>query len=314
MNETKQTLVCIMGRSGSGKSTFAKHLVDIGVAIDFPSYTTRAPREGEVDGKDHIFITDEKADKLLKNEGDVLAFYQRGGIRYFTLKSSLPKTNKPIVYVINPNAFMELKDKFKDDKSMNIIGIYFELSLDAQLQNLKNRNDVQADIDKRLSEEDEEFSKFVNNGITSHAYSSNKKNAFEIVNAYNENVDVFLEDSTKYFYSILIAHGLYQIPQPDQLYKNEYCEEKSWEEFRDTGLLFLVNQFLHAFGWAITLQSERDENKNIVVKRAFPARVKFRGFDRANSDKGYFRVSKYMRDYGSEIYSETYDSVNEEKK
>ena len=29
-------------------------------------------------------------------------------------------------------------------------------------------------------------------------------------------------------------------------------KEKSWQEFRDTGLVVIINQILHIFGWAIT--------------------------------------------------------------
>lgn len=32
--------------------------------------------------------------------------------------------------------------------------------------------------------------------------------------------------------------------------------KKSWSEFRETGLLLLVNTILHAFGWAIVFGFE----------------------------------------------------------
>nr|DAJ71352.1 MAG TPA: hypothetical protein [Caudoviricetes sp.] len=49
--------------------------------------------------------------------------------------------------------------------------------------------------------------------------------------------------------------------------------EKSWDEFRNTGLVQITNQFLHIFGWALTYAKDGDE------LRVFPARVRYRGFD-----------------------------------
>jgi len=51
-------------------------------------------------------------------------------------------------------------------------------------------------------------------------------------------------------------------------------KEKSWTEFRDTGLVVFINQLLHIFGWAIVFEM----NDNGDINRVFPARVKFRGF------------------------------------
>ena len=49
--------------------------------------------------------------------------------------------------------------------------------------------------------------------------------------------------------------------------------EKSWEEFRDSGLLWFINTILHAFGWAIVVEMDKGE-----IIRCYPARVKFRVF------------------------------------
>lgn len=76
--------------------------------------------------------------------------------------------------------------------------------------------------------------------------------------------------------------------------------EKSWKEFQDTGLLFYINQILHVFGWAICL----DVNDEGDVTRAFPSRVKFRGFGAESIDRGYTRVTKYMKENVDELLKE----------
>ena len=53
-------LFVISGPSGAGKGTICKRLlktIDISLSI---SMTTRAPRPGEVDGKDYYFVTVEE--------------------------------------------------------------------------------------------------------------------------------------------------------------------------------------------------------------------------------------------------------------
>lgn len=59
---TKGRLIIISGPSGAGKSTVVRRLLD---ECELPltlsvSATTRAPRAGEVEGKDYFFISDEE--------------------------------------------------------------------------------------------------------------------------------------------------------------------------------------------------------------------------------------------------------------
>lgn len=82
---------------------------------------------------------------------------------------------------------------------------------------------------------------------------------------------------------------------------DELFKEKSWEEFRNTGLPIIVNQFLHAFGWAIAF--EIDEDKKVAI--AFPARVKYRGFGEEIQDEAYKKVAKYLSENSSDLLSDT---------
>lgn len=77
-------------------------------------------------------------------------------------------------------------------------------------------------------------------------------------------------------------------------------KEKSWKEFKDTGMLWLINTTLHVFGWTITY--ELDEAGNIV--RVYPARCKFRGFSEDVNTERYKEVSKYMLDNAEELFKE----------
>jgi len=73
--------------------------------------------------------------------------------------------------------------------------------------------------------------------------------------------------------------------------RSEMVTRKTWEEFRESGLLWWLNMILHTFGWAICLEIEDD-----VVIGAYPARVKFRGFSEDINSGGYEKVTKYLKD------------------
>jgi hypothetical protein len=77
-------------------------------------------------------------------------------------------------------------------------------------------------------------------------------------------------------------------------------EEKNWNEFRDTGLIWFINTTLHMFGWALVM--EVDENNNVT--RVYPARVKFRGFSEKINTGGYQKVSKYLKENIEELEKE----------
>lgn len=70
MNDKKGKLIVVSGFSGAGKGTLIRRLLkdhdDYRLSV---SVTTRAPREGEVNGKDYFFITMEEFESLSKGDG-----------------------------------------------------------------------------------------------------------------------------------------------------------------------------------------------------------------------------------------------------
>lgn len=65
------------------------------------------------------------------------------------------------------------------------------------------------------------------------------------------------------------------------------------KEFRDSGVLWYINQQLHLLGMAITWNPDTDEIN--------PAIVKFRGFSQNINDDGYKKLNKYLKDNISEL-------------
>lgn len=78
-------------------------------------------------------------------------------------------------------------------------------------------------------------------------------------------------------------------------------EQKTWKEFRDSGLLWWINMLLHTFGWAIVFSVEEDG----TITNVYPARVKFRGFDEKSNTEGYIKVSKYLTQESEKLLKES---------
>lgn len=77
-------------------------------------------------------------------------------------------------------------------------------------------------------------------------------------------------------------------------------DKKTWEEFRQCGLIWFVNVILHTFGWALVL----DIDDNGEINNCYPARVKFRGFDVDTNTKGYIAISKYLKNNINDLTDE----------
>lgn len=78
--------------------------------------------------------------------------------------------------------------------------------------------------------------------------------------------------------------------------------EKSWEEFRDSGFLWLANRALHLFGWAIVYTVD---DQTGAVTGVYPARVRFRGFEAEAEARGFQRVAEFAAQHAAELLAET---------
>lgn len=78
-------------------------------------------------------------------------------------------------------------------------------------------------------------------------------------------------------------------------------KEKSWDEFRESGIFWWMNTLLHTFGWAIITEYDK-ETKEFI--RAYPARVQFRGFDENSNTEGYKKLSKFIKENAEELEKE----------
>lgn len=110
-------LFVISGPSGAGKGTLVNRLrtevEDLWVSI---SATTRAPRDGEVEGVHYFFKTDEEFDELIATDG-LLEWANVHGKRYGTPKAPVLEhiaAGGQVVLEIEPQGAFQVREKYPD--------------------------------------------------------------------------------------------------------------------------------------------------------------------------------------------------------
>ncbi|AKC02702.1 guanylate kinase [Bacillus phage Stills] len=112
-------IVCLVGKSGTGKSTIAKDLERYGLS-ELKSYTSREPRfEGE---DTHEFVTPVQSTVMVHNE-EIIAYTRFDGHDYFATLDQMVEND---IYVIDPAGVEFLSEKVGRE---NIMVIYIESSL-----------------------------------------------------------------------------------------------------------------------------------------------------------------------------------------
>jgi guanylate kinase len=88
---SEQLIILISGPSGCGKSTLIERLLAEDQRIRFSvSVTTRAPRVGEVHGRDYSFVTEQQFDRLVADDAFV-EWAHVYGHRYGTPRSEVAR-------------------------------------------------------------------------------------------------------------------------------------------------------------------------------------------------------------------------------
>lgn len=87
---SKPVLITITGPTCSGKTTLAASMTrELGIP-EVLSFTTRPPREGEVDGVNYRFLSEREGDEL-SAKGDIAELVRFNGYWYGSTKSDLEK-------------------------------------------------------------------------------------------------------------------------------------------------------------------------------------------------------------------------------
>ena len=113
----KGVLIVLSGFSGAGKGTLVNRLINEydNYALSI-SMTTRAPREGETDGKSYFFVTREAFQNKIKENG-FLEYASYCDNYYGTPKSYVEEqlqSGKDVILEIEVQGALQIKEKYPD--------------------------------------------------------------------------------------------------------------------------------------------------------------------------------------------------------
>ena len=118
----KGLLILLSGPSGVGKGTVRKQIfknTDLNLAYSI-SMTTRKPREGEVDGQDYFFVSEERFEEAIKND-ELLEHARFVGNYYGTPKAYVEKLReegKNVFLEIEVEGAKKVLEEYKEDKGV----------------------------------------------------------------------------------------------------------------------------------------------------------------------------------------------------
>lgn len=157
-------IFCVMGKSSSGKDTLYQMLKK---ELEFDSivpYTTRPIREGETDGVEYHFVTEEEVAEL-EEAGKIIelrAYNTVHGIwKYFTADDAqIDLEHRNYLMIGTVEAYQKLKAYYGEE---HLVPIYIEVDDGIRLQRALNREKLQeqpkyAEMCRRFLADEVDFS------------------------------------------------------------------------------------------------------------------------------------------------------------
>lgn len=128
-------MLVIIGESASGKSSVAKYLVNNLGFNNIVIYTTREPREGEVNGIDYHFINKLKFESMLVS-GLFAETAEYNGWHYGSLKSDYKYNSDNKIAILTPHGIRQIKKN-----GINIYVVYIKIPRRDRLIKILHRGD-----------------------------------------------------------------------------------------------------------------------------------------------------------------------------
>lgn len=159
-------IICIMGRSASGKDTVYRHLLEenpFDLRRVIP-YTTRPIRSGEENGREYFFCSEEQVKAFLE-EGKIIELrtYQTvaGPWSYFTADDGQFAGEGDLLMIGTLESYCKMKDYFGEEKLIPVYitadkGLLLSRALSREMQ---QKEPNYAELCRRFLADERDFSK-----------------------------------------------------------------------------------------------------------------------------------------------------------
>lgn len=175
-------IFCFMGKSSSGKDTIFSIISGSFKNVkEIVPFTTRPIREGETEGKEYHFVTEEEFEKMVY-DNLVVEFRryntQHGIWTYFTASKNIDLENNNYIVINTLDGYNSLKQYYGDDV---VIPIYIEVKDDGVRLTRALEREKKQDIPKyeemcrRFLEDQKDFSEenIISSGISKRFTNDN---------------------------------------------------------------------------------------------------------------------------------------------
>lgn len=160
----KSKKIILVGKGGSGKTTIQRFLNNNYDLLPSVSYTTRKPRDGEIDGVDYNFINKEKFLSLLDDN----YFYQSNLFNDEFYGTSLESLKKDNVFIVTPNRisfFIGNGVIVSPFRSSDITIVYLKTNDKILESRLLDRYDDYELVKKRIKDDQSQFSSLLEKNL-----------------------------------------------------------------------------------------------------------------------------------------------------
>ena len=151
-------MILLVGKTCSGKSSVANVLRDTYNYKKVVTYTTRPPREGEVNGVEYNFISAEEFERLKGADFffETTSYNVASGQTWYygTAKKSL--VNNAVI-VMNPEGMKKMKNLLNPDE-FKLDVIYLNVTEGTAWNRLRLRGDSSDEAQRRIKADKEDFS------------------------------------------------------------------------------------------------------------------------------------------------------------
>jgi len=142
-----------VGKAASGKD-HARKVVEAAGAKYAVSYTTRPPREGEVDAKDYFFLDPAEFEHMI-NKDEMYEYVEFNGWYYGTTDKQMAECNS---FIMTPLGLSHLTPQ---DRKESFV-VYFNIDELIRRERMEIRQGNADSVERRIVADEEDFSLYTN--------------------------------------------------------------------------------------------------------------------------------------------------------
>ena len=144
--------IILSGKAASGKDHARKILEGLGFNYGI-SYTTRPPRDVEVNGVDYHFLSRKEFDVMISRK-EWYEYVDFNGWSYGTTNEQFHGSCD--TFIMTPHGISEIKEKDRDD----CLILFFDIDDESRRERLVGRNDSDDKMERRMEADTKDFSDF----------------------------------------------------------------------------------------------------------------------------------------------------------